>query len=819
MSEVVEPGLRHSAFALALAVLLGMAFGFSSEAAVCTTNLDGVSGFTSFAGVGFQQNVAARLSGTLNGQPDNQAGNYHAEIDWESKGQFQAADLVALGNGTFLVKGSHNYPQQGTYRVQVKASGSCGNTVGPKVTTTVSVAPMPSSFPGTPPDRAATSRAPGNVIVNVNGVSGFTSFAGVGFQQNLVARVSASFNNQPDNEVGGYRAQVNWGDSDTWTPGDLVLLGNGDYLVKAKHVYAQQGTYPIVVYVSAPDGTSAAARTTTVTTVPMPSGIPGTLPDPVTPALAPSNVVVNVDGVSGFSAQATVGFENNLVARISGLLRGQPNSAVGDYQAQINWGDGAQWDPGQILSAAGSLTVYGSHIYKTQGTYPVVVYVTGPDGTSEAARTTTVTVTPAPAGTSNPPQSTGTSTSGTTTPPQTGPSGSGSGNSSGNPTPASRRRAPVPPRDTRPKPVICNLKQLAQIVFDRYETGSPIGLIRVTNLRPKTYLLVLSGTEIDINQATGWLEDAEELLTLSSGYRSSVLRALNKALQIDPSLKGARLIIAGHSLGGMVAMNLAADARLRKQGFTPVGVATYGAPIPATLPDQAGIEYKNVVATGDIVPQAGRIYLNVIPIPGSLDPIAAHMIYPDSDSLADKPIFGESQGGFCLSLATKQMQVFKAPGLISAVTVKSERIGEDRMEREADCLAYQALVRPTDASNYRQGYDGIYWDPKAGAIVIGEAKGGYNGQHDVNKLLGTGYGKQQGTIEWAQLAAQRITRSLTTSNKEVRYAELILQAIEKGYPPIRIEVFHTEIANGKAGAFERFVTYPYQQGPLPSGCH
>jgi len=67
--------------ALLLQLLLALASFGGAAADVCTLSVDGVSGFTSYAGVGFQENLAAYLYGTRNGQPDNQIGDYQAQID------------------------------------------------------------------------------------------------------------------------------------------------------------------------------------------------------------------------------------------------------------------------------------------------------------------------------------------------------------------------------------------------------------------------------------------------------------------------------------------------------------------------------------------------------------------------------------------------------------------------------------------------------------------------------------------------------------------------------------------------------------------
>ena len=87
---------------------------------------------------------------------------------------------------------------------------------------------------------------------------------------------------------------------------------------------------------------------------------------------------------------------------------------------------------------------------------------------------------------------------------------------------------------------------------------------------------------------------------------------------------------------------------------------------------------------------------------------------------------------------------------------------------------------------------------KDGALVIGEAKGGYNGSKPLD-TLGTGYGKKQGTIGWAKEAAKATLRSKKASEGEKKVAKQVLDAIKKGEPPVRVEIFHTPHSSGVAG--------------------
>jgi hypothetical protein len=102
----------------------------------------------------------------------------------------------------------------------------------------------------------------------------------------------------------------------------------------------------------------------------------------------------------------------------------------------------------------------------------------------------------------------------------------------------------------------------------------------------------------------------------------------------------------------------------------------------------------------------------------------------------------------------------EAPNQRAVLTGSSEELGERAMNNMAlKDLHYRLLLLPGQTV-YPNGYDGLYWDPKTCALVIGEAKGGYNGK-SLCSILGPGYGFRQGSIGWALSAASRVFRSCT----------------------------------------------------------
>ena len=357
-----------------------------------------VSSLSSYAGVGFRLNPVADISGYVNNAPDTNPGDYQAQVHW-GDGSAAAASLAAV-DGTVLVKGTHVYKQQGIYDVTVDVTGPDGSTAGAQ-TCVVDVAAMPeaASQPIAAPATYGGSQALGAVGLDVSPVSSLSAYAGVGFRLNPIASISCSYNNAPDVLPTDFHAQVNWGDSPTWDANTTLASVGGSVLVKGTHVYKQQGIYDVVVDVTGPDGQTAAAQTTVVDVTPMPEAASQPIAVPATHAGAqpPGAVGLNLSPESSLSAYAGVGFALNPVASISCTYNGGGDVNLGDFHAQVNWGDGPTWDGNTGLAAVdGTVLVKGTHIYKQQGIYHVVVCVTGPDGQTAAAQTTAVDASPMP---------------------------------------------------------------------------------------------------------------------------------------------------------------------------------------------------------------------------------------------------------------------------------------------------------------------------------------------------------------------------------------------------------------------------------------
>jgi hypothetical protein len=295
----------------------------------------------------------------------------------------------------------------------------------------------------------------------------------------------------------------------------------------------------------------------------------------------------------------------------------------------------------------------------------------------------------------------------------------------------------------------------------------------------------------------------------------------------------------------MVAQNFALDSQLDDYQLRVDEIITFGSPIIAPRAD--GTKYVYVEHVGDLVLSRLRNHnllfgrerkvslggdfkrVEVTGGPGRPDLLWGHHgTYHNNDELKLYDVVGQKNTRYWLEVDLNSFVRHAAPRVVGTKKPDSELIGETAMNQMAKNLGYDILLSPNEASNYRQGYDGIYWDPKSCAIVIGEAKGGYNGQ-SVDEILGTGYGFRQGTIDWARAAAQRITRSRTVYDSEVWWAEIILciigtldrnstvvpfrsemcGRIRQCNASLRVEVFHTEITNGQPKPTKRRITDRY----------
>lgn len=157
----------------------------------------------------------------------------------------------------------------------------------------------------------------------------------------------------------------------------------------------------------------------------------------------------------------------------------------------------------------------------------------------------------------------------------------------------------LPPQDSPMAPAAGSLANLTERIGVAYEESgqddSAVEIQRIEHVDGTTsWVVAVPGTMGGVrwpsttDQPMSMDTDASEYLGFTTAADALVISAM-AAAGIRP---GERVLIAGHSLGGMVAVNLARNPALRER-FTFGGVVTFGSPV-GHLPPVEGVPTLNV---------------------------------------------------------------------------------------------------------------------------------------------------------------------------------------------------------------------------------
>jgi hypothetical protein len=186
--------------------------------------------------------LAGAQVATLSGpDPNALASDYAAEINW-GDGSTSAGTVSAdSASGSFLVDGSHDYADEGSYPVTVAITSTITSATVATATATATVADAP---------------------LTATGVSAPTgqSFSGT------VATFTDANAGAPASD---FTASIAWGDGST-SAGTVTGTG-GSYPVSGSHAYADTGSFSVQVTIS-DDGGAGATTTTTLLAYAVTSG-------------------------------------------------------------------------------------------------------------------------------------------------------------------------------------------------------------------------------------------------------------------------------------------------------------------------------------------------------------------------------------------------------------------------------------------------------------------------------------------------------------------------------------------------------------------
>ena len=177
------------------------------------------------------------------------------------------------------------------------------------------------------------------------------------------------------------------------------------------------------------------------------------------------------------------------------------------------------------------------------------------------------------------------------------------------------------------------------------------------------YFVGLSGTEMVDCQATGIITDLLSGFCLDNDYVKGIVKAITENVPA-----GSNLFLSGHSLGGMVAQQTAANSTI-KDNYNVLNTLTFGSPLLA-----AGSREGQTIRlgdTGDVVPYlSGSLFNNTLwAILGlnrenghyGLDLEAAHCdSYSRADLWGKYDVIGKKNGKAKLTLDLDTLTYYRA---------------------------------------------------------------------------------------------------------------------------------------------------------------
>lgn len=153
-----------------------------------------------------------------------------------------------------------------------------------------------------------------------------------------------------------------------------------------------------------------------------------------------------------------------------------------------------------------------------------------------------------------------------------------------------------------------NASEIATCVFKGYNGGTygPIiitqGTLTKNGTQKSVYLITLSGTELVSNQTTGYLTDALSGFNLKNKYYTNVVNTIRANIPAN-----ANLILAGHSLGGMIAQQVASNSTI-KSNYNVLNTVCFGSPLLAAGTREGTV--KRLGDKSDLVPYMSGSTIN-----------------------------------------------------------------------------------------------------------------------------------------------------------------------------------------------------------------
>ena len=155
--------------------------------------------------------------------------------------------------------------------------------------------------------------------------------------------------------AGPYTATIAWGDGQT-SPGSISIPNANS--VSGSHTYSEEGAYNVTVTVT--DSTGATTSGTASTSA--------------------ADAALTVTGASVTAVESAA-----LSGAFASFTDADPNAAVSDFSATINWGDQTSSAGTITANGSGGFVVTGNHVFAEEGSYTVTVAISDAGGASASA--------------------------------------------------------------------------------------------------------------------------------------------------------------------------------------------------------------------------------------------------------------------------------------------------------------------------------------------------------------------------------------------------------------------------------------------------
>lgn len=126
-----------------------------------------------------------------------------------------------------------------------------------------------------------------------------------------------------------------------------------------------------------------------------------------------------------------------------------------------------------------------------------------------------------------------------------------------------------------------NMQNLTQLIFSHYADQKGTHPFGITQIGPNTILVNIGGLELDkwdqSNNLFGAM-DTGTLGELDSKYASQINTAMQQYIKDHHLPPGTRVVLAGHSMGGMAAQVVAQENEQNGRPYNITNVITFGSP-------------------------------------------------------------------------------------------------------------------------------------------------------------------------------------------------------------------------------------------------